>query len=303
MKTYLVNYKLVALFLIIGVVIGTISHCKSKVKSYVPGGKYIIGGYKSAKKLNKAYKAYNKEFLPLEEYYIGREIAVSILRKEKIYGNGQSALEHYIANIGNTLSMGSNRPETFQGYRFIVLRSPLTNVLALPSGYIFITTGLIKMVSNEEELAGAIAHSVSHVVLYHPTKMIQSVRRTEIVLDLVKYGASEALGKDKLLNRLTKAFGGILDDIGKKAINGYIRKMEKEADLMAVQIMIDAGYDPRGLSSMLRKLKPGKGVHGNPGKRADEVDKRIATYNGEIPKTLRVRTRRFKSIISKADLA
>ncbi|GMT49561.1 MAG: hypothetical protein IEMM0008_1100 [bacterium] len=297
MKKYLINYKLIVLFLMIGMLISFISQCGEQTKTFIPGGKYITSGYKAAKKLRAAYKAYNKEFLPLEEYEIGRRVAASILQEETLYGNGSSPLEEYITNIGNTLAMGSNRPETFQGYRFIVLRSPLTNVLALPSGYIFITTGLIQLASNEEELAGAIAHGVSHVVLFHPTKSISSARRTEIVLDLVKYGASEAAGKDKLLKGLTKSFGGVLKDIGKETLKDYNRQWKKEADLMAVQLMINAGYDPRGLSSMLRKLKPGRGVHGNPSVRADNVDIKIATYNGKIPKTLRYRTKRFNRFV------
>ncbi len=302
MKKYLINYRLIALFLMIGVITSAISQCREQAKTFVPGGKNIVSGYKAAKKLNKAYKAYNKEFLPLEEYEIGRKVAASILQRKKLYGDGSGPLENYVSNIGNTLAMGSNRPETFQGYRFIVLRSSSTNVLAVPSGYIFITTGLIKMAANEEELAGAIAHGVSHVVLRHPIKSVSSARRTDIVLGLVKYGAAEAADKNKLLKELTKSFGGVLEDIGKKTLKDYDKKWKKEADLMAIQIMINAGYDPRGLSSMLRKLKPDRRIHGKPSKRADDVDKRIATYNGEIPKTLRYRTRRFKSAVIKAKL-
>ncbi len=153
------------------------------------------------------------------------------------------------------------------------------------------------MASSEDELAGVLAHEVSHVALRHPTKMIISAQRTKIVLELVRFGASQAAGKDKLLKSLTDSFGDVLDDIGKGVLKGYIKEREKEADLSAVQLMIDAGYNPRGLSSILRRLRVGGGTHGNPSVRADNVDKKIATYNGEIPKTLRYRTKRFNRFV------
>ncbi len=299
------KYKTLTLFLIIGMIIALTSQCESLIKSFVPGGKYIVGGYKAVKKLKEVYKAYNKEFTPKEEYYIGRTVSASLLKKRRMYSrSGRTPIENYIAKIGNTLAMASNLPETYQGYRFIVLKSRSINAFAVPSGYIFITTKLIETASNEDEIAGALAHEVSHVVLKHPTKSISSARRTEIVLDLVKYGASEAASasKIKILNNLTKAFGGVIDDIGKGVLNGYNKDREKEADIAAVQLMINAGYNPKGLSAMLRKLKVGGGVHGNPKDRARDVDNKIATYGGKIPKMRRCRKNRFKRYVRKGKI-
>ncbi len=300
-----IKYKTLILFFVIGMIISFASQCdftKGLVKGFVPGGKWIVGGLEAAQKLHEAYKAYNKEFTPKEEYYIGRSVSASLLKKRRIYGNGKSSIENYIAKIGNTLAMASNLPETYQGYRFIVLKSRSINAFAVPSGYIFITSKLIETASNEDEIAGALAHEVSHVVLRHPTKSISSARRTEIVLDLIKYGASKASGKSKMLQGLTKVFGGVLDDIGKVVLKGYDKDAEKEADLAAVQLMINAGYNPRGLSAMLRKLKVGGGVHGSPKDRARDVDNKIATYGGKIPKMRRYRKNRFKDYVRKGKI-
>ncbi len=134
MKKYLINYKLVALFLMIGVLIGFIGQCGNQTKTLVPNGKYITSGLRMHKKLSEAYKAYNKEFTSKEEYYIGRSLAASLLQNNDIYGNGKSPLENYVSKIGYTLAMASALPETYQGYRFIVLRSQAINAFAVPSG-------------------------------------------------------------------------------------------------------------------------------------------------------------------------
>ncbi len=301
-----IKYKTLILFFIIGMIISLTSQCeltKGLIKSFVPMGGLIVGSAEAVQKLHEAYKAYTKEFTPKEEYYIGRSVSASLLQKRRIYSRkGNTPIESYIAKIGNTLAMASNLPETYQGYRFIVLKSRSINAFAVPSGYIFITTKLIETAANEDEIAGALAHEVSHVVLRHPTKSISSARKTEIVLDLIKYGASKATSKNKLLNSLTKSFGGVLDDIGKSVLKGYDKDAEKEADLAAVQLMINAGYNPKGLSAMLRKLKVGGGVHGSPKDRARDVDNKIATYSGKIPKMRRYRKNRFKDYVRKGKI-
>ncbi len=196
MKNYLTKYYRLAAFLMItGMLIHFISQCEGSAKSAPTVEKKDSLKIRSVKEasrwLHEYYiKTYRMDFLPLEEHSIGHKIAASLLQKKRLYGNGSSLLEKYIANIGNTLSMASERPETFQGYRFIILHSKSIRTYAVPGGYIFITTGLIKMASNEEELAGVIAHSVSHVVLKHPTKSIGSARKIEFIVGLIKYRAS-----------------------------------------------------------------------------------------------------------------
>ncbi len=84
--------------------------------------------------------------------------------------------------------MASDRPETYQGYRFSIIRSNSINAFAVPSGYIFITTGLINMASDEDELAGVIAHEVVHIVKKHSLESISESERTKAVAELVEFG-------------------------------------------------------------------------------------------------------------------
>ncbi|MDH4129582.1 MAG: M48 family metalloprotease [Spirochaetota bacterium] len=287
--------KIIFLILFVVLSFGVVK-CK-ELAGLLPYGSEIMTGIEAIDKLVDVYDAYNREFTPQEEYYIGRTVAASLLKKRRLYGTGDSGLEKYISKIGHTLAMTSDRPETYQGYRFIVLNSRSVNAFAVPSGFIFVTTGLIKTASNEDELAGAIAHEVNHIVLRHPTTSISDAQKNEAVSNLVKFGAGKALSSDKALANLTGLFGGIVDEVNKSVLNGYDAQKEKDADLASVKLLVDAGYNPKGLSSMLRKLKKGGGIHGDPNVRAQNVDNLISSYKGKVPNILTYRSNRFKSLI------
>jgi len=277
----------------------SISQCNI-ISGIMQHGDKILSGIEAIDKVAKVVEAYSKEFTPMEEYYIGRTVAASLLKKRKAVGLGNTPLEKYIAKIGHTLAMASDRPETYQGYRFVVLRSKSINAFAVPSGYIFVTTKLIRTAKTEDELAGALAHEVSHVVLRHPLTSISDAQKSQAVGDLIKFGAGTALSQQTQLKNLTGLFGGIIDEVNKSVLNGYDEEKEKEADLASVKLMINAGYNPKGLSAMLRKLKVGGGVHGDPKVRAAAVDLKITSYGDNIPAVVKVRTKRFKRMVKKA---
>lgn len=291
--------------ILITLFIGTVFlvQCKDIIGSIVPDGDKILTGIEAIDKLSDVYEAYNREFTPKEEYYIGRTVAASLLQKNNLYGDGSSKLEKYVTQVGQTVAMASERPETYQGYRFIVVRSPSINAFAVPSGYIFITTGLIKTASSEDELAGVLAHEVSHVVLKHPLASISEAQKNEAVTNLVKFGAGKALSREQAIGNLTGIFGGIVDEVSKSVLSGYDSEKEKEADIASVQLLVNAGYNPKGLSTMLRKLKKGGGVHGDPNVRASDVDQKISTFEGKIPTLVAVRTKRFKVAVDQGNLA
>ncbi len=291
--------KWIFIVLCLSIIIGGFMQC-DVISTILSHSDKIVTGIKAVKAVADLSKAYNKEYSPMEEYYIGRATAAYIFKNKRYppYGNGYSELEKYIAKIGNSLAMASGRPDTFQGYRFIVINNRSVNAFAVPSGFIFVTTGLIKKAKNEDELAGALAHEVQHIVLKHPIKSISEANRKEAWTKVAKVGI-DAATKGNELENLTAFFGKVVDEVAKSALNGYDSKKEKEADLTAVRVLINAGYDPRGLSSMLKKLKKSKkskkgSIHGDPGVRARDVDKVIAKYGGKIPKNRKARKKRNK---------
>ncbi|MDH4129364.1 MAG: M48 family metalloprotease [Spirochaetota bacterium] len=239
---------------------------------------------------------YLTEFTPLEEYYIGRTISAWLLAKRKIYTEPnkklcKTTIDKYVNQIGRTLSMASDRPETFKGYRFVILDSKSVNAFAVPAGTIFITTALISKADNEDELAGALAHEVAHIELKHPTKAIEKAKKSEAVGKITQYGVKQGT-KHANIQELNTVFGNIIKDVQKNVLNGYNANQENEADIRAVDILINTGYSPSGLSSMLRKLTVGGGVHGNPQSRANGVDNKIRSLRANTS-IYNKRTKRF----------
>ncbi|GMT48761.1 MAG: peptidase M48 [bacterium] len=307
MKLHITKIKIYIFFLLIGVLAGIITHCINP-GHLMRNQNLILGSLEVGETLIQLFKEYDHEFAPKEEYFIGRSVAAFLITETRIdlYSEDKNTpLDDYINKIGHTLVKASDRPGTYQGYRFIVAKSKRVNAYAVPSGFIFITTGLINLCENEDELAGVLAHEISHIVLKHPTKSIEEYRKAKAIAGLIKTASSSALSSERGLGRLTNMFGDIISEVRESVLNGYNSAKEKEADLQAVELLVRAGYNPRALSSVLRKLKVGGGVHGDPSVRADQVDrqaKRKGIKGRQIASIKRVRTRRFNQIIHLSDI-
>ncbi len=247
-------------------------------------------------KLTELYKVYNHEFTPKEEYYLGRTLSARVLKEYPLHKNGKSDLNLYITKIGHTLASASDRPETYQGYRFVVLKSTHRNAYAVPSGYIFITTGLLDIVKNEDELAAVMAHEVSHIALKHPMISVNDYNKRKIISELIQFVTGRALSPHNI-SHSTLIFGNIVDEIYKNIQSGYDSDKEKEADLMAVDILIRSGYNPHGFSEVLKRLKKHEGIHGTPNQRAMNVEKKISSSNEDIPNYNTKRHQRFQNVV------
>jgi len=245
------------------------------------------------------FKAFS-DFTAEEQYYVGRSVGAQLLANNRL--NEKEALQGYVSAIGQTLALASSRPEAFRGYHFIVLDEPdRVNAYAVPGGFIFITTGLINKAENEDELAGIMAHEVAHEVFYHPSNSIKKSYRDKLKKDILSF-ASDQIGSsaDQQLAGLVEGLNELSGMLIDHAAKGYSRQKEKEADLEAVQIMIDAGYNPAALATVLEKLNPigaGKsGTHGNPAKRAKDVIRKLRKIK-ETPGTAEPRVARFRRVM------
>ncbi|HEO65424.1 MAG TPA: hypothetical protein ENI73_06075 [Spirochaetes bacterium] len=178
MKLRIGEIKIYLFFLLIGVSVAIITHCINP-GHLMRNQNLILGGLEAGEALTQLLKDYDHEFTPKEEYFIGRSVAAFLITETRIdlYSEDENTpLDDYISKVGHTLVKASDRPGTYQGYRFVVAKSKRVNAYAVPSGFIFITTGLIKLCENEDELAGVLAHEISHIVLKHPTKSIEEYR-------------------------------------------------------------------------------------------------------------------------------
>lgn len=237
-----------------------------------------------------------------EEYYIGRAVAANILSRYKPYDN--AAFTRYLNTMGTALAYGSDRPETYGGYHFLALDSAEVNAMAAPGGFIFVTTGLVKLCKDEETLAAILAHEIGHVAARHG---LQSIKKSRLVDAFKVIGAETAgrLNSDEL-TKLTGLFEGALGDVVETLVErGYDRKFEYEADALAVATASGTGYSPAGLTDFLASMDqtkpagPAAGWFKTHPSAADRLARARAAISAlaSPPAKLAVRTTRFTEAV------
>jgi predicted Zn-dependent protease len=188
--------------------------------------------------VDKGFNLYSVQ----REIALGKQLSEEVARQVKLVDD--PLITEYVNRLGQNLARNSDAkmPFTFQ-----VIDGPSdVNAFALPGGYIFVYTGLIKMADEEDELAGALAHEIAHVAARHLTRKASKqelANYSSIPLSILipgwgGYAARQAAGMVVPMTFL--AFG---------------RKDETEADYLGVQYMWSAGYDPNGAISIFEKLE------------------------------------------------
>jgi predicted Zn-dependent protease len=172
-----------------------------------------------------------------EEISIGEKMSKQVESEEKVLND--SLVQSYVNHVGHRISGISDRKEL--PFQFKVLDSKEINAFACPGGYIYVYSGLLKILDDEAELAGVLSHEISHVVARHGVKKLQQVLGVQVVLSIA-LGSSSQLSKDLV----STSIGVILQ--------GYSRDNEFEADQFGTYYMEKAGYNPNGMENLLGKL-------------------------------------------------
>lgn len=204
-----------------------------------------------------------------DDIEIGRRSAYEIDRRYRTHHDSR------VARIGRRLAARSTMPGL--PWRFRVIERRDVNAFALPGGYIYVTSGLLRAARSENEIAGVLAHEISHVTLRHGTNQASKTMLAQMPLQML--GGLLGRGVGSMLTQLGIGFG--LNALFLR----YSRGAETQADVGAVQLMSRAGYDPRGLSSFLGSLKSRGGSeffsdHPNPSNRVGRVEKEIRMLRG-----------------------
>ncbi len=196
------------------------------------------------------------QFSPAEDVALGRDAAA------EVYGRLTMVTDpfvgEYLRDLGGRL-VGTIpttlRQPTFV-YSFDVVDSNDITSFALPGGLIFVSRGMIEVARSEGELAGVLAHQVSHVVLRHGTAQATSGERFQIGPITGRTIGTVAGG----------AGGGIFARGARFSVRTYFLMYDPEhelqADLLATQILARAGYDPRDLATMFRVIQSDGAHHG-----------------------------------------
>jgi len=212
---------------------------------------------------------------PQEDVKLGREAAAEVEKQLPLLRDDN--VTSYVSDIGQRLAAvipaELQHPE-FR-YTFKVVNVKEINAFALPGGPMYVNRGMIEAAKNEGEVAGVIAHELSHVALRHGTA--QATKATPYEIGTI---AGAILGAIVGGNAGTLIAQGTQFGLG-TAFLRYSREYEKQADLEGSQIMARAGYDPRDMANMFKTIEQQGGSggpqwmsdHPNPGNRYAYITK------------------------------
>jgi predicted Zn-dependent protease len=176
-----------------------------------------------------------------KEVRLGRQLAAEVDRQAKFVDD--PIVTEYVNRVAQNLVLHSDAKVPFT---VKVIDSDEVNAFALPGGFFYVNKGLILAADNEAELAGVMAHEISHVIARHAVE-------NQVKGELMQYGALAGilLGGPILSNVLYNG-SGFFEGM---AFLKFSRNAEREADKLGTQYLYAAGYDPTALATMFEKLE------------------------------------------------
>jgi hypothetical protein len=214
-----------------------------------------------------------------DDVKLGRE--ASAQAKKELPMLNDERVDDYVETIGSRLAAAVppefRHPEFM--YTFDVVNQKDINAFALPGGPMFLNRGMIEAAKTEGEVAGVMAHEMSHVALRHGTAQASSGQGAQIGGILGQIAGAIIGG----------TAGSILSTGSQIAAGAYITKYgrayESQADILGAQMLARAGYDPREMANMFRTLAEEGGSRGpewlsshpDPGNRYNAIIKESAS--------------------------
>lgn len=239
MKAISVKTSIVFLALAMGVLPGIAGRKHGDVKDI--GNRTVSG---------RVYKVF-PNFVSLEkEIALGNQVAGEFEQTAKMIDD--PVVSEYIDRIGQNIVKHSDAKVPFH---IKVVDTDEVNAFAFPGGFFYINKGLILSADNESELAGVMAHEISHVTARHATQRMSKGQILQIAAIPAAFfggywaqmGIQNALGLGINLELL-----------------GVTRESEREADQLGIQYLWNTGYDPNSFLTFFEKLqaeeksKPGR---------------------------------------------
>ncbi len=225
-------------------------------------------------------------FSPQEDITLGKRTATDA-EKQLMLCNAPK-VDAYLTELGMRLAQKLPTGGVQYPFEFHCVNDKAINAFALPGGYVFVNRGAIESADTEAQLAGVMAHELSHVALRHGTN-----QATKAILEQTGLGIFGAVFGDT-------AGGALLTELGSFAAGGvllrYSRTAESQADVMGTQVLHDTGYDPRAMAQFFEKLETetkGKNPpeffsdHPNPEHRVERVDEEVEKLGGALPNARR----------------
>lgn len=191
---------------------------------------------------------HSNKFKLEDDVKLGRQAAREAERQMPVLRDREAT--DYVSTVGQRLVAAI--PPEFQHpefqYYFKILNISDINAFALPGGPMYLNRGMIEAARNEGEMAGVMAHELSHVALRHGTAQATKGQKYGLLAGILGIGG-QVLGGPL----------GAAAQIGAQGVGVYFlkfsREYETEADVLGAQIMARANYDPHDLANMFRTIE------------------------------------------------
>ena len=186
-----------------------------------------------------------------DEYKIGLMIVRSLRDAGQVIEDPE--INEYLQSLG--MKLASNAHEGAYRFTFFAVKDSGINAFALPGGFIGVNAGLVTATRNESELAGVLAHEISHVTQRHIARSVQNAGRANLasaaaMLAAILIGATTGMPGDAVMGTMTAAQGLA----AQQQIN-FTRSNEAEADRIGMGVLAAAGFDPNGMADFFWTLQ------------------------------------------------
>ncbi len=164
-------------------------------------------------------------------------------------------LDDWLDDVGQRLAMASAKPQ--QHFTFFLLRVREINAFATLGGYVAMNAGLVLAADSEDEVAGVLAHEISHVTQEHVLRGAEKAQRESIPILLATLGAviaAQQAGRNSSGDATSAAIMTGLGILQQRQIS-YTRDNEAEADRIGIRTLARAGYNPEAMADFFQTLQ------------------------------------------------
>jgi predicted Zn-dependent protease len=163
-------------------------------------------------------------------------------------------LEEWLAGLGHRLAAASDRPE--QDFTFFLMGDRQINAFATLGGYVGTNAGLVLAAESEDEVAGVLAHEISHVTQRHVLRAVERAKKDQLPILLATLGAIIAAQSTDSRNSTAALQAAVIGGqalAAQRAID-YTRSNEAEADRIGIQTLARSGYDADGMAAFFERM-------------------------------------------------
>jgi Zn-dependent protease with chaperone function len=221
-------------------------------------------------------------FTSQQDIELGRRAAKEVEQRMPMCNDPK--VDAYLTKLGQRLIEHLNTRGIDYPWEFHCVNDKAINAFALPGGFVFINRGAIEAADNEAQLAGVMAHELSHVALRHGTNQATKAQYAQLGAGIL--GAAGGI--------FGGAAGAAAAGAGQFTFGSVLlhnsRGAETQADVMGTQVLYDSGYDPRAMAAFFENLNAAAektkappeffSDHPNPDHRIERVEAEIRKLGG-----------------------